>query len=119
MLKESHADSLRTGITDDQFEELPKAVDAGNWLLFRFYKFLAVFFRKKAQYCRAQRVMTQRIQNIEFSQCFEIAFVLSPRANLRTRKLQTIGQMRITAENGPSVLTHRITGTNRAASSDS
>jgi hypothetical protein len=47
MLKESHADSLRTGITDGQFEELPKAVDAGNWLLFRFYKFLAVFSGKR------------------------------------------------------------------------
>ena len=101
MLKDSYAVSLRTGITDGQFEELPTAVDAGNRLLLQFYKFLAVFFRQKAQYRQAQRVMTQRIQNIEFSRCSEIAFVLSPRGNLRTRKPQTIGQLRITAEMAP------------------
>jgi hypothetical protein len=47
MLKESHADSLRTGITDGQFKELPTAVDAGNRLLFQFYKFLANFSGKR------------------------------------------------------------------------
>jgi len=46
--------------------------------------------------------MTERIQNIDFSQCSEIDFVLSPRGNLRTRKPQTVGQLRIAGEMAPT-----------------
>jgi hypothetical protein len=80
-LKESHASSLSNGTTNGQLEELPTAVDPGNQLLLPFYRFLAVFFRQKAQYCRAQQFMTQRTQSLDFSQCPEIALDFSSREN--------------------------------------
>src|SRR5471030_975085 len=79
--------------------EQPSApVDSCNEPLLLSYVLFTVFFRDQAQYRRAQRIVTQSIQDFNFRQRSQVAFVVSPRGDLRACQGEAVGQLRIAIE---------------------
>src|SRR5471032_2657888 len=79
-------------------EQSSAPVDSCNESLLLSYVLFTVFFRDQAQHRRAQRIVTQSIQDFNFCQRSQVAFAVSPRGNLRACQGEAVRQLRVAIE---------------------